>query len=621
MKSKHECNANVSNVKNDIMQYGCEVDSKEIIDALLQGQTIVPSYVHGAISSQYTFISQQLWMIDVDNHDASVTVNTVIEAVRSLGLEPWFIYETFSSTPEVGRWRVCLLSNEEVTDETVRAIIMDKLLGAVGSILEVDTHCKDTCRLFYGGSKQAYYNEDARVTIGTLLRLTAPKQPVRSQNNVSVTTNTLDASSDNEHIALVRNRDAKGLGNLILSTFEGNEGFAEPYNITTILFGKTSTGFNAYSYKDLEALDMPLLLGMPENTTFRCFIHDDHNPSANIFRNKDGHYRYRCHGCMEEGQALSTVGVVERLLGSGSKYEAVKFIRDLLGIEESDWLKDRKAELRDYKDYIGDDSESPLGNEHPALYKELSKAKVLDHLKAYMDIAQQYLLDRNEPADERTIIYMSNAIAASGIRNIIAKGNSESAVYKKLTFLCRLGLIKKLSKDEIPSEMYRKAIALQVKTKARYHTSFYCIPRHSDRLFMEAERILQEEYKDKNIRRSNYCREQEIMANGKAVADAIFPQSSNQGVSSKTKRFYAAYKTRATVQLMEEGYTSEKQILKSMRGYSAKQKRQLSYTCLPKLLQDLNLQRVRLNKELAQKYNILGLSYGTIILISTENPS
>lgn len=62
---------------------------------------------------------------------------------------------------------------------------------------------------------------------------------------------------------------------------------------------------------------------------FRCVVHKDENPSANIAMTSDGLYNYYCFGC---GFSGSIVKLIEEIANC-NKVEAIKFIQKVYNIE------------------------------------------------------------------------------------------------------------------------------------------------------------------------------------------------------------------------------------------------------------------------------------------------
>ena len=71
------------------------------------------------------------------------------------------------------------------------------------------------------------------------------------------------------------------------------------------------------------------MLEVEEKEMFCCVLpeHEDKNPSANVFREKYGSWKYHCFGC---DASLNTKQVVEVLGGFNSEYQAIIPLATLL---------------------------------------------------------------------------------------------------------------------------------------------------------------------------------------------------------------------------------------------------------------------------------------------------
>lgn len=145
-----------------------------------QGHSFTPAVLRGGAKAE-NWSSQQLFCLDIDNEDKSVTgkhdkkraedpltVEKVLERCSSWWLKPALIYETFSSSPEWQKFRIVFVSEQVITDRT-RA---EKLqLALIGIFPECDAACKNADRLFFGGKTVLYEDDTAVITSETAEKL------------------------------------------------------------------------------------------------------------------------------------------------------------------------------------------------------------------------------------------------------------------------------------------------------------------------------------------------------------------------------------------------------------------------------------------------------------------
>lgn len=129
----------------------------------------------------YRFISQQIFFLDIDNETEDIFDLERIGAVLSENrLCAAIVYHTFSSTPEHEKFRVCILLDEVITDETERNKIIHALFKLFGQA--IDKKCTDKPRLFFGSPDSILWDEGGTCTKNSVLQLydklfSQPEQP------------------------------------------------------------------------------------------------------------------------------------------------------------------------------------------------------------------------------------------------------------------------------------------------------------------------------------------------------------------------------------------------------------------------------------------------------------
>lgn len=105
-----------------------------------------------SISNQ-TWMSTQVFGLDFDGGDK--TPEETIHTLQTNGINPQLWYSTFSSTPEIHKYRVVLFAEKPITDIQERDLIYKGLLQMVPY---ADTSCKNAGRIFFGGKEAVVLN-------------------------------------------------------------------------------------------------------------------------------------------------------------------------------------------------------------------------------------------------------------------------------------------------------------------------------------------------------------------------------------------------------------------------------------------------------------------------------
>ena len=128
---------------------------------------------------KYTFISQQLFLADLDNEGKDkqrlpdgeyMTLDRIGDILQENGLSAFIAYHSFSSKPEWEKFRVGILVDEPITDLEERnkcILAVFKLFG-----MATDEKCTNIDRLFFGSTPDSIlFNDGCTVSKQVLLQL------------------------------------------------------------------------------------------------------------------------------------------------------------------------------------------------------------------------------------------------------------------------------------------------------------------------------------------------------------------------------------------------------------------------------------------------------------------
>lgn len=187
-----------------------EIEFAELVELIRTGCTIQPCNVYSErkqltnpdgslkfkkdgspeMGTFYEYKGQQIFFLDIDNETEDIFDFDRIAAVLSEnGLCAAIVYQTFSSTPKHEKFRVCILLDAPITDETERNQIINILFELFGQA--IDEHCTDKPRMFFGSPDSILWSEGCTCSKETILKLhdklfpTEPEQPPELPLNFS----------------------------------------------------------------------------------------------------------------------------------------------------------------------------------------------------------------------------------------------------------------------------------------------------------------------------------------------------------------------------------------------------------------------------------------------------
>ena len=444
-----------------------------------------------------------------------------------------------------------------------------------------------------------------------------------SKRTFSITTSKqFSIDKTNEHIDAIRRLDVAKMKELLCNKFDEKVPSNADISRVRGMGGKTGdnnkdnyyltycnhfypTPFKASNKADLKHFIYTKIcindfLGVPEGM-FKCVLHNDSNPSAHIITLKDGTQLYKCFGCNFTGTITTLVEAIARC----NKVEAVEFIQKVYDIEliETEKQKRIKEMLKENIEYI---MSSQFEQEYPEIYKIINRyipELVCLHEIAIQNVTDDDLIQDNQAIFFTSIRYIANYLKYSNLKRISDRVNL-------FTFL---GMIEKLSKEEIPDKYLKKA---EEYKKDKYITSYYSIPSYC---FDKMQNINTKAklYKEKNMTMTGFSRELLIRSLSENEANKVYVQQKDEKLSEASQRF-AKKATKIIFQLIQaQGYCTEEQIIRQIRGKKEEKKIKLK-RCLQEILESYNLKRVKANKELKEKFGIASKGYPFLILKETE---
>ncbi|TYQ18295.1 UNVERIFIED_CONTAM: hypothetical protein Cloal_0725 [Acetivibrio alkalicellulosi] len=141
------------------------VTFKRLMEAVAtQGMSFSPTIFEDYNRSQAGFIGGEMVALDIDT---GLTMQEALDIANLYGVPPNCIYESFSSTPQLRKFRLVWLLDHFVTNEKAFRFIIEALDRIFDC--KADRQAKEPSRLYFGSNNGIwYYNEGFELSISNL---------------------------------------------------------------------------------------------------------------------------------------------------------------------------------------------------------------------------------------------------------------------------------------------------------------------------------------------------------------------------------------------------------------------------------------------------------------------
>lgn len=586
------------NIGKRIVKNAVDITPERLAAEIIKGKTFVPSFLNKKIDGEVkrrmeSWTSQQIIALDFDE---GMRIEEALEEFKDSAM---FIYTTFSHTEEQHRFRVVFGLDQEVFDYH----IISNILKQFEERYQIDGHCKDGVRLFYGGNKLYELNYEHRLKVNHF-STESPRSLVwcgisdyRNNNNhnnyitivpiVEMNKENID-SIDTPMKKRILDRNVDEL-RTIMGVGEEEKVFYTMHEIKDYLFRQ----------------DLGKFLGIDNPHRHSCYFHFDQSPSAGIIYDEEqGRYIYNCFSSNCTFKTGLIIKCVETILDCDYS-EAIEFLMEVfrLRYEETEWQQKQKRKIDFNKQYIQSEE---FKIEYPELYMRIKKYII--HLDALMDIARL-----NMPPEHYTNEQLENLFFVSirHFANRIGK-SSLGQVANEIGLFVYLGLLGKLKKEDIPKELLDRAEEELRKNKERFKSddvnmvSFFYIPSFSRKTleFGENKAI---EFKEKNFTMRGWSREMLLRGLGEEEADRVYPQMSGRIISKKSYSSASLIENVVLRAIEGKGWVTERYVVntviknyKTGKTYTEKQIKRI----MAEMLDKYDIKRERLSGELREKFGI-----------------
>lgn len=359
-----------------------------------------------------------------------------------------------------------------------------------------------------------------------------------------------------------------------------------------------------YDYINKE-IDLSEYLGIGSGKVC-CVLpkHEDTSPSAHTFVMENGVQLYKCFGC---GTARTAIAITEHLSGC-KRSEAIEFIKAVYDLEliESEWVQEQKQMMIDCANYIDSDE---LKLEFPELYKSIRTRKNTIKL---MLLHFSEMVNEDMQIDGKPFFFASyNTLGqVCGVKK-------SDRLAQSITLFSLLNLIEKIPEDKIPEKELTKAKAIAAKHGFKKLTNFYSFNEYGVNTFSDSEKKA-ELLRSNHISLAGLSREWVLRTFDIDEANRIFPQykyENERGTSKKSDVHTAEIVNSIFLLINEKGYATENEVISLLNTNHTKERTKIQIKrSLQEMLNAYGLDRIRLNKQLKDKYKVSGNGYPFIIV-------
>ena len=512
-----------------------DITIENLADALCHGASFKPGVLVGGNKAE-NWYQQQLFGLDFDD---GIRIEDAYNKVISLGITPCFMYTTFSHKEEHHKFRMIFCNDTVITDGNIRDRLQATLMSIIGGIDEV---CFNRDRLFFGGKGQVVLHPDydSRINAESIIEkywnddfeqyISNAKPKSKKKNKPAASSKSKDkVGTDKEYqpyenlnVKAIKEHDVEYLRTVLAH---------EPIEF------ETKNEFWDYIYSEL---DIAELIDIDDPRSFCCVLHDDHNPSANIFTTQNGVQKYRC---CSENLTLNIKQLIEMLGNFKSEYKAIQFIMDIynLSIKESQW----SIEQRENIDLmISNITLNKFKELCPQADKNIKYAK--DTFLMMLSIARNNIYSEKFSNDDGEIVFF---VTNKKLAEYMGKSNSQKKIDKISKYIKMLiyhDLIRILDDSQVPKELLAKAIRYSGTDKrSGNHVNFYAIPSW---VIQQLKTIENNgiRWKEKGYRIGGVSFDMFYRSEGFDVAASLYPQY------KKKKNEYGEIVNRTTTQSSDE---------------------------------------------------------------------
>ena len=303
-----------------------EVTPEQLIESVKQGLTFTPAAMTGTTGD--TWQAQQVICADIDNDtgrkDADghkirlaepLTPEKAREVMAQHGIDPYFMYYSFSNADNWPKFRIVLVLDAPITDPDIANDLVARFTGIFNKAVYhcADTTASDNARLYYGGKADCIIYQSGRTTSTQLLQALPVYEAVQPTERAETPAEALKTQWEYKRTTAPQN------------------GAYRPYNELQAQFEADKESFNLAEYVQRTTNSRPVKRGRALffNPCPICGHNDDFQVTGSV---------YHCHSA-SGGTGGSIIDYLMNKDNIDMGAACDKFKYEVMGYNREEWRK------------------------------------------------------------------------------------------------------------------------------------------------------------------------------------------------------------------------------------------------------------------------------------------
>ena len=562
----------IAEITNRLPHNPQSLSIEQIANLAVSGHSFKASVLSG--TSNDSFVSTSLVALDIDNKNSYTSIDEFL-SIDSI-YKPCLIYTTYSSTNSCERFRAIYAFDRTIMTYS-EAENLYKEVQVQYKDVDIDKSVGPG-KILFGGKEIRLLNDHINKTPDAILLSDLLTVSFPSSKNNKTETKVSYGNKRMTYEELLQRASALEL------------------DIDDTKQVDLSNDFDWIN----KNVPMNELLDVELNETFKCVIHDDHNPSAWITTsntNNDEIQLYMCHSC---DQNLTLIDLLGKMFPDMSKHQIAIDIIESLGLEIfNEYQRDAIVSFTLLRRNL---------NKMVPVDSVLGKYMKLRNLNGIYDelisIAQNNISQFPMTKDKRVVtFYASEEMIAEQMEYHQRTGYN--TVDKKMQALKELGIVRAIPDTEIKKSVLDNLNTNKTVSVGKRVNLYELVPL-SENVIAQAEEHIQTR-KDLAVKAEANNIVTRINTFGAERTQEINVQSDISIISESTDKTYDKMKLAAEKALQISDYVTEKDIRRSydpQRRLGAKKIDKLVQVYIPRLIKEGVIKRTRVNKSTRNMYSI-----------------
>lgn len=308
-----------------------EVTPEQLIQAVQRGRSFTPAVMTGTTGD--TWQAQQVICADIDNDtgkkDADghkiritdpLTPDRAREVMAQYGIDPYFMYYSFSNAAEWPKFRIVLILDAPITDPDTANDLIARFTGIFNKAAYhcADTTASDNARLYYGGRADSLIYTSGQTTRTELLQALPVYAEETPAERAETAVNSLATQWEYKR------------------TTAPQKGAYRPYNELQAQFEADKESFNLAAYVESTTNSRPVKRGRALffNPCPICGHNDDFQVTGSV---------YHCHSASGgTGGSIIDYLMNKEKLDMGAACDKFKY--EIMGYDREEWRQAYIAE-------------------------------------------------------------------------------------------------------------------------------------------------------------------------------------------------------------------------------------------------------------------------------------